>query len=118
MANNDQWLFENSVKLRYTGSGLTRDNGTKIIAGKIPFSRQTIDWVTVGAAFGSFFSSGCRPVITAVAESPDNARVDLTIHTWTGPGEIDQTGFTAHAYTQGTEPTLGSGWIHWIAVGY
>lgn len=63
MANNDQWLFENTPRMRYSAHGVTRNEGIKVAAGikMIVVNQQSHHIVQVD--FGSFFSSACYPVV-------------------------------------------------------
>lgn len=122
MTNNDQWLFENTPRIRYNAAGITRDQSLKVMSGKTPFTISSIDYENVNVYFGSFFSAGCKPVVTAVVETTGGwLRKFLTIRGANG-GELDNTGFIAHITTH--EPTgVGNqieagGWVHWTAVGY
>jgi hypothetical protein len=118
MANNDQWLFENSPRIRYNANGLVRDASLKVMAGKTPYPLVSLNYVYQAVYFGSFFSAGCKPVITATIEAPSGGhRNRVMIYGLTG-GEVDNTGFQAVVTTEAA-PTLGpAGFIHWQAVGY
>lgn len=123
MANNDQWLFENLTKVRYSANGLVRDTGVKIIAGKTPYAAVGADYQYISIHFGSFFSAGCRPVVTgSVQPGGVRKRINFSV---TGLGgtssEPDNSGFMAVLWT--TERVVGttidaSGMVHWQAVGY
>src|ERR1044072_2933175 len=73
MTNNEQWLFENSPVVNYNTYGIKRNAGLKIMAGiaVVPTSKTSSSTVTVN--FGTFFSSGCKPVITTGIQ-PTGAR--------------------------------------------
>lgn len=123
LATNQRWLFENTPKIRYSGAGLTRDVGLKIIAGKTPYSPSTTDYLDLPVFFGTFFTVGCNPIVVAVvADSVSGRRRRLDVRAHGGPA-IDHIGFIAHvvaAYQKtGINQTINSsGWVHWIAVGY
>lgn len=122
MANNDQYLFDRSPKIRYSSSNLTRDTSLKVIAGKTPFQPHgKFDWTNVVVYFGSFFTAGCHPSVTAVAEVTGGwMRKFVAIKGLAG--EIDHTGFLAQVVSQESIPGNGwieaGGWVHWQAVGY
>lgn len=63
MTNNEQWLFENAPTVQFNTYGIKRTNGMKIMAGiaVIPASKASSGLATFN--FGTFFSSGCKPVI-------------------------------------------------------
>lgn len=63
MASNDQYLFENMPRIRYSGYGVTRDQGVKIASGTILFTPFTT-YSEKTQSFGTFFSTVCKPTIT------------------------------------------------------
>lgn len=123
MATNDQWLFENSPRMRYSGNGVVRDNGIKIIAGKTPYATSSNDWVDVSIYFGSFFTAACKPIVICTDETTGAALRKLVVTRGFG-GEIDYRGFVAHISDQENHidrahyPIESPGWVHWIAVGF
>lgn len=122
--SNIQWLFENTPRMRYTHSqaAIIRDSGIKIIAGKTPYGGVELDFLDVSVYFGSFFSSACRPVVTASVESSGNQRRLVTLRGING--EIDYRGFIGHVSDQENHaviswnPLRQGGWLHWTAVGF
>lgn len=119
MANNDQWLFENSSRVRYN-YGVVRDSQVKIIAGKTPYPATTNDNIDVYVYFGSFFSASCKPVVAASVE-PGLGTIGLSIAGLTFGAEMDYRGFRGHVYQDYYELRNSlqyAGWVHWIAVGY
>lgn len=73
MTNNEQWLFENAPVVNYNTYGIKRNAGLKIMAGiaVVPAAKAASASATVN--FGTFFSSGCKPVIT-VGTQPTGAQ--------------------------------------------
>lgn len=123
MANNEQWLFENMAKMRYATQALTRDAGVRVISGKTPFGTTTggASAIDTHIYFGSFFTAGCKPVVTGMVETTGpHLRKLITIRGF--GGEVDHRGFVAHLSTQefpGVPVNIeASGWIHWQAIGY
>lgn len=120
MASNDQFLFENTPRVRYFAGGITKDTGTKVLAGKTPFSANAAKAINVNVYFGSFFSSGCHPVVTATIQTggPWWSKY-VSIHGLT-KGDIDRVGFVAHvkSHEEFKDKIEAGGWIHWTAVGY
>jgi hypothetical protein len=118
MTSNDQWLFENSPRIRYSVNGLTRDNGIKIISGKTFFAPAPIQHDYLDIYFGNFFSAGSHPVVTAVVEAGTGGlgRKHVTINGF--GGEIDHRGFRAAVYTYEAPNLDVGGWCHWTAIGY
>lgn len=120
MANNDQWLFENMARVRYSAGGLTRDSGLKIAAGKTAYPATQSDWIDVFVYFGTFFSAGCKPVVNASVE-PALGRIGVVLSGLNFGTEMDYRGFRAHVYQDfqaSGNPLQGAGWVHWQAVGY
>lgn len=117
VANNVQYLFERSPRLRYTGGGITRDNALKVITGKTAFTAANVQWVTTPIYFGSYFTAGCRPsVVCQVEPGGLLRRKEVTIIGFNG--QVDHTGFQAIVYTSETNKIDKAGWIHWIATGF
>lgn len=64
MTNNDQWLYENAPRAKYIGSG-TKTAGVKILGARVLIGPRTTAVGTADIYFGSMFSTGCTPIITA-----------------------------------------------------
>lgn len=123
MTNNDQWLFENSARIRYSVNQITKDGGVKVMAGKSPYGISDTSAVYVDVYFGGFFSAGCHVAVTASLETGTGlGRKQVTIVGF--GGEVDSRGFRAAVYTDevrldGSPPKIEtSGFVHWLAVGY
>lgn len=121
MCNNSQYLFDRSPRIRLVLPQATRDTGIKVITGKTAFAPDTShDYVNVPVYFGSFFSSGCHPTVTATVEIVGGSwRKYVSIQGLTG-AEIDQTGFMAQVVAKENTVTniMQGGWVHWQAMGY
>lgn len=121
LAVNDQWLFENTARIRYSANGLVRDSGLKIISGRTMHAVEPgRNFTYQNVYFGSFFSAGCKPVVTASVEVGSHRmhRNKISLQSLSGPGSpLDHTGFMAIVSTEATND-LVAGAIHWIAVGY
>lgn len=122
MANNDQWLFENSPRIRYSANNITRDSGLKVIAGKTAYAAQpTLDYTNVEVYFGSFFTVGCRPSVSTTVETSLSGNRKFASIRGFGGQEVDYRGFIAHVTAHETvnHPWgISGGWVHWIAIGY
>lgn len=128
MANNEQFLFDRTPLVRYAYQGkqnIVRDNSAKVMSGKTPFPPATNqDNVAILVYFGSFFSAGCHPIVTAVIETGGPlARKVMSIRSLGGVGqEIGINGFVADIFTveAGTQNHFveTGGWVHWTATGY
>jgi hypothetical protein len=75
MTNNDQWLFENTIRGSYSAHNIRRSAGIKIAAGVATFAPTTTGGRWVPIYFGSFFSVGCRPVVVATPTGNGSGRL-------------------------------------------
>ncbi len=123
MANNDQWLFEHITKMRYQGA-VTKNDGLKILAGKAYYGpNDTNDRQDCTVYFGSFFSTGCFPVVVAVNEVNTNGfRRLVTVRSISG-SQIDHRGFIAHVSNQENALSdqtkiVSGGTVSYIAIGW
>lgn len=81
MAANDQYLFERTPTVYYNANGVSkRTGGMKIAAGQliVPANKK-ISAVHREYHFGSFFSQGCRPVVTTGMCMTSGGRYHITI---------------------------------------
>lgn len=121
MANNEQWLFENTPRMRYSAHGVTRNEGIKVAAGikMIVPNNQNHHIATVD--FGAFFSSACFPVV--VVGGIINRQ---TVRCHTGARalsglQIDSRGFEVIATADNThvgDYVPSNFYIPWIALGF
>lgn len=119
MVNNDQFLFENMPKVRYSVNGLVRDASLKMLVGKTPFPvRSTANFEYLTINFGSFFSQGSHPVVTATVETTGGSMHRSKVVVQGFGGELNHTGFTAIITDDAHRSIATPGWIHWQAVGY
>jgi len=127
MVNNDQWLFENTPRLKYAGE-VQKSDGLRIAAGRAIYPAATADRIDVPVFFGGFFSVGCLPVITATSQPLLLGYRRLVTVRGHGTASPDNRGFIAHVTSQ-EDPNQSGGdasytWInnggvlHWIAVGW
>lgn len=123
MANNDQYLFERTPTVRYsnTGANVVRDDAMKIMAGKAPIVVSTTDNVDVNIYFGSYFTAGTHPIVTATYE-PGGTYLAKFCSVRGFAGEIDHTGCIIRVYSREaagfTNDMSQGGWVHWQAVGF
>lgn len=119
MASNDQWLFENMAKMRYATQALTRDAGVRVISGKTPFAAiDGRNYIFQNVYFGSFFTAGCKPIVSTGLESNNDFLVHRSRIVIQGlGGEVDHRGFQA-VVSNDYYTKQGTGWIHWQAIGY
>lgn len=73
MSNNDQWIYENMPKMLFNTYGIKRTNGVKILAGIAVVPAAAASSASVTVSFGTFFSSGCKPVIVTGTQPTSGA---------------------------------------------
>ena len=122
MANNIQWIYENSPRILYNAHGVKKQNGTKILVGcsVVPAANRTLSSVTV--YFGTFFSQSCRPIVVATpVKNTGRTRYEMVVG-GIGTTYPDHRGVTLYATTD--EYSSASNYhavavpINWIAVGW
>jgi hypothetical protein len=120
LSNNIQFLFERGAKIRYKNedANLTRDASLKVLAGKTAYPIVSANYIYQPVYFGSYFSAGCKPVVTATVEAPSGGHRNRVMVYGLSGGEIDNIGFQAVVTTEAVSTIGPSGWVHWIAVGY
>lgn len=64
IANNSQWLFENTPRASYNAYGVKRATGVKIASGTVLIYASKLASQTRPVYFGNFFSAACKPVVT------------------------------------------------------
>jgi hypothetical protein len=123
MVANTRYLFERAPKLYFNGYGVKKDTGIKIASGTavIPPKKATSQLINI--YFGSFFTPGCKPVITNGIVSHYNGRIIPTMYALQGVGFVpDHTGFVSRLGMVETNSTVNyfvkTMYLHWIAVGY
>lgn len=123
MSANTRYLFERAPKLLFTAYGAKRDTGVRIASGVATCAATTANSRQVNIPFGSFFSVGCKPVITTGIHSvgqgglvlvhsglsgsqyqPDNRGVRVTV--------------SARELNSKYNHILKTSYIHWMAMGY
>lgn len=121
MVSNTRYLFERMPKLYYNAYGGKRDVGIKIAAGHTYYTAYAAAGRWVPVYFGSFFTVGCRPVITLTVHTATNYGMSSRVMSidWTS-AIPDHRGFQAGIYTAGPRLTdqIKPGWVGWHAIGY
>lgn len=122
LANNSQFLFDRTPRVRYASGNLVRDNAVKVLAGKTAFPvKKTADWANINVYFGNFFTAGSHPIVTVTPEVTGAWMRKFAVVKGFN-GEIDHTGFLCQIICQESIPGNGwieaGGWVHWQAVGY
>jgi len=64
MTNNDQWLFENMPRARYSGN-VSKDSGVKILGTRKVIPPNSSSMGSASVYFGNTFSAGCSPIVVA-----------------------------------------------------
>lgn len=66
MTSNDQFLFERTPVVYYKGYGVSKKSGgMKMLSGIVVFpANKKVSAATKNYYFGSFFSQGCKPLVT------------------------------------------------------
>lgn len=123
MTNNDQYIFENMPKMSFNTYGIKRANGVKIMAAICVVPASSALWSHGTFNFGTFFSSGCKPVIV-VGTQPTSGRWRYhTVVRGIGTNYPDHRGavFSVGADYYGTTTTNivdAKVYVHFIAVGW
>lgn len=123
MVNNTRYLFERAPRLYFNGYGVKKDTGIKIASGTAIIPPKKSISQAINVYFGTFFTPGCKPVITTGIVSHYNGRVSDTMHALKGIGYVpDHTGFVARfgmvELNAATNYFVKTMYLHWIAVGY
>lgn len=119
MAQNEQWLFENTPKMLYKSNGVNRTESLKIAAGSAPYSAVARTWLSFDIYFGNYFSPGCRPIVVATVQSRGDH--GWYYHNIRGIGKaetIDHRGFHCFVLVRKDMQIVAGGFVHWIAVGW
>jgi hypothetical protein len=64
IANNSQWLFENTPRVSYNAFNLNRTTGVKIACGTVLFNGSKTAYQTKPVYFSNFFSAASKPIVT------------------------------------------------------
>lgn len=124
VADNSQWLYNNTPRAIYTlPGGLRRTEGIKIAAGRVVVAkRMKSDLATVTVRFGNFFSTRCEPIITTGIVSARQPRIFCVINGIGGKLQPDHRGFNARinimAEKKKNDKIVRSFHISWQAMGY
>lgn len=124
MTSNDQYLFERMPSIYYNGpTGIKRSSGgLKILAGCAVIQKNLKRESAIkDFHFGSYFSQGCRPVITTgmTADTPGRYSVMMTGF---GQDRPDNRGVRFKVFSntwKGKGPKIYRRiYVYFIAVGY
>jgi hypothetical protein len=122
MTNNDQWLYENTPRMSFNTYGIKRTNGIKIMAAicVVPTNKSANSTATF--EFGTFFSSGCKPVIvTGTQPTSGRGRLHCMIR-GISSNYPDHRGFKATVSADeigGTNNVIDAKvYVHFVAIGW
>lgn len=95
LANNSQWLFENTPRGNYNAFSIAKTTGVKLACGIMVFGGAKVNYQTKAVNFGNFFAAACHPIVTTGVVSlqrrtfvvlqglgdthPDNRGFNLTV---------------------------------------
>lgn len=126
MVQNEQWLFENTVRMTYNHEGLEvrRSEGMKIASGVKPIIVNGSSQYIVPVEFGNFFSTACNPVVVVGGVVNRNSvRCHTGARAFNLGQHINYQGFELIAAVDQTQygdqnimPT--NFYVPWIAVGF
>lgn len=122
IAQNLQWLYENTPRISYKAYGLVKSSGAKILAGNatVPARKSTLSYATV--YFGTFFSQGCQPIVVATpVQNTTRTRFETVVK---GIGRVYpdhrgcQVGVTTDEYNATYNNHAYNLPVQWIAIGW
>lgn len=123
LANNVQWVYENTPKAYYAYSGVKKTSGIKIIAGNVYFgaNRKTSQVAIVG--FNGYFSVGCKPcIVTQVNATPQMRYMTAVRHINGTTLQADHTGFQVVINSAELDPRNSyqryALYVNYIAIGW
>lgn len=122
MVSNTRYLFERAPKLYYNSYSIKKDTGIRIACGTSTIAPGKAHQYKKTINFGSFFTSGSKPVIVTSVTSPYNRRMILSHWGIQGEGYVpDHRGFIVCAATSTNEKSHflhKQIYINWIAIAY
>lgn len=121
MTQNDQWLFENTPRMLYTGFNQRRTEGMKIASGILLCNPNPYGVQQHVVYFGSFFSEACTPVVVTGLMHQGEVRITFGVK-GIGQTYVDHRGFEilggAINHNANWKAMTKQFWVTWIAVGY
>lgn len=123
MTNNDQWLYENMPRMKFNTYGINRNTGLKMLSLIAIAPANKSLWTSTTVNFGTFFSSGCKPVIVTGTQPTSGKWRYHTIIKGIGTYYPDHRGVEVHVgadyYGTSTKNTVDSKvYVHIIAIGW
>lgn len=123
MANNEQWLYENTPRMMFSAWGIKRTSGVKVLAGIAICQGNQALWSPTSVNFGTFFSSGCKPVVVTGTQPTSSKWRYHTIIKGIGTYYPDHRGIEIHVgadyYGTSTRNTVDSRvYVHYVVIGW
>lgn len=122
MISNTRYLYERQPRLYYNAYSVKKSAGIRIASGTVSVPANKGNYHTQNVNFGSFFTIGCKPVITTGICSPYNRRIIPTYWGFSGKGySPDHRGFVVCVTTADLSKNhylKKRVYLNWIAFGY
>lgn len=122
LADNTEWLYDNTPRSIYTlPGGIRRVEGVKIASGRVVIAKRNSDSAAAEVRFGNFFSTRCEPNITTGVVSSGQSRIFCT---FSGIGKLipDHRGFrvvvNVAALAKKNDKIARTMYVSWQAMGY
>ena len=115
IANNSQWLFENTPRANYTAFGVNRATGVKMACGIIVMGSVKSVTSSKPVYFGNFFSAASHPIVTT-GLTTNSIRKIFTVVTGLGALHPDQRGFLVTC--EGMSNLERAFYVTWQAMGF
>lgn len=121
MVNNDQWLKDNMVRGKYSGHGVNRDTGVRLLSGLALITSRKSASATKSVSFGNYFTEGCKPIVTTGIVSGSQRQIYDTIDGPGNAGHPTRDGFQVHVYVESKnkkKKISRNFYVSWHALGY
>lgn len=123
LSNNIQYVYENMPTVFYNLNGsVKKSSGCKILAGTVNIAPKVVPSWGFGVYFGSFFSEGCHPIVTANIMTNVQTKILMNIYGLDKTRTPDSKGFVANCIADNNTKVNqlpGNGFtVSYIAIGY
>lgn len=121
MVSNDNWLRDNMMRGRYSGHGVSRETGVKLLSGLALITSDKSANKSVNVSFGTYFSESCKPIVTTGIVSSSQRQIWAVIN---GPGSKPhptRDGFQVkvHVNSKSKKKKISRNfYVSWHALGY
>lgn len=125
MANNDNWLYDNTPRMYYNAWGIRRNSGLVVAGGVARVGATKAAYSHVNVNFGTYFASGSKPIITTGVMTGPQGRLSIIVRGPTGGATTtdgpDHTGFSIWVYPNNIVAASNyiqqDVYINWISMG-